>query len=218
MATWTEDIVTALDNIGGSGSYSDIYEEVAQVRAELPPTWKEVVRRNIQDHSSDSRGFRQGADLFFSVEGLGQGVWGLRSALAETSTAADIAKADLPLGSPSPDRTSQTTYRILRDTALARKLKLLHRDKCQLCGLALRIARDKTYSEAHHIIPLGSDHNGPDTSDNIIILCPNHHALCDYGAIRLDPKRIRRSEVHQISEVSISYHNLNIHGAVLRGT
>lgn len=215
MATWTEDIVTALENIGGSGSYSDIYAAIERLRRDLPPTWKNGVQRNIQDHSSDSKGFRGGADLFFSVEGLGRGIWGLRSALTTTPAAADLQKTDLPAGTQEPGRAHQLTYRVLRDTNLARKIKLLHRDKCQLCGQALQVSAAQTYSEAHHIIPLGSEHNGPDAPENIIVLCPNHHALCDYGAIPLERSSIRVAAGHEISDESIIYHNERIFGAVV---
>ena len=30
--------------------------------------------------------------------------------------------------------------------------------------------------------PLGRPHNGPDTFDNLLCLCPNHHFLFDVGA------------------------------------
>jgi hypothetical protein len=79
MATWAEDIVAALTVLGGTGSYDDIYAEVARIRGYLPPSWKEIIRRRIEDLSSDSEGFKGGADLFYSAEGLGQGVWGLRA-------------------------------------------------------------------------------------------------------------------------------------------
>jgi hypothetical protein len=79
MASWAEDIVTALRRLGGTGTYDEIYSEVAGIRPYLPPTWKEIIRRQIEDMSSDSEGFKGKADLFYSVEGLGQGVWGLRA-------------------------------------------------------------------------------------------------------------------------------------------
>nr|WP_231127411.1 HNH endonuclease [Motilibacter aurantiacus] len=161
----------------------------------------------IQDRSSDSEGFKGADDLFFTVEGLGRGVWGLRDLARATPVAAD---ADLPEGNASPERAQQTTYRILRDTALARQIKLLHRDQCQICGLALRIAPDRTYSEAHHIIPLGREHAGPDIPSNIIVLCPNHHALCDMGAVALHSESIRSVAGHEISNVSLAYHNASI--------
>jgi hypothetical protein len=37
------------------------------------------------------------------------------------------------------------------------------------------------YAEAAHIRPHGRPHSGPDTYDNLICLCPNHHPLFDFG-------------------------------------
>ncbi len=205
MANWDDDIVLALENLGGSASYDDLYAEIEKVRVGLPPTWKSVVRRRIQDLSSDSKGFKHGQDLFFSVEGLGAGVWGLRSALIETPTA-----VDLPTGAEEPGRGYFLTYRVLRDTPLARKIKLLHKDRCQICGEVVSLGDGRTYSEAHHLIPLGAPHHGPDTAENIIVLCPNHHVLCDYGAIKLSSVGILSIKGHEISQRSIAYHNEKI--------
>lgn len=210
MATWDEDIVTALENLGGSASYDDLYSEIEKLRATLPDSWKAIVRRRVQDLSSDSAGFKGGEDLFFSVEGLGAGVWGLRSKLKETPKA-----SDLPTGVAEPEKVYALTYRVLRDTPLARKIKVLHGDRCQLCGNTVQISPNKTYSEAHHIIPLGSPHNGPDIPENIVVLCPNHHVLCDYGAIQLDRLKIRTVKGHLISDSSIEYHNTKIYGREL---
>lgn len=206
MGSWTEDIVRGLERIGGSGHYDAIYESVRLVRTEpLPASWKEIIRREIQQHSSDSAAFTGASDLFFSLEGLGRGVWGLRSAASATPAAADLSSGD-----DSPERAQQSTYRILRDTKLARQLKVLHRNQCQLCGLALPAGDGVTYAEAHHIIPLGGDHHGGDVAENILVLCPNHHAQCDLGAIALDQRTIRSIPGHAISPTSIRYHNERI--------
>ncbi|QYJ04221.1 HNH endonuclease [Nocardioides panacisoli] len=206
--TWLEDISDALRTLGGSATLAQIYDEAAQRRGvQRTNVTEATVRRMIQDHSSDSQGFKHGTDLFFSVQGLGAGVWGLRDQVEETPAA-----ADLDGGAVQPQRAAQLTYRILRDTRLARQVKLLHRDRCQICGEALRLGDGRTYSEGHHIIPLGGAHNGPDTAENIIVLCPNHHALCDYGAIRLDFAALRQVPGHQISQGSIDYHNREIFG------
>lgn len=209
MPTWEEDIVTALTNLGGSGTYAQIYAELEALRPNRSRTWKKGVQRMIQDRSSDSSGFKGGADLFFSVQGLGSGVWGLRDMVRQTPQA-----VDLPDGNAVPGRAVQTTYRILRDTALARQIKLLHRDRCQVCGDALRISATKTYSEAHHIIPVGAPHSGPDEPSNVIVLCPNHHALCDMGAIELRRESLRAAPAHHIAQASLDYHNNRIFGQV----
>jgi predicted HNH restriction endonuclease len=209
MASWVEDIVAALTALGGTGSYNDIYTEVERIHQDLPRSWKEIIRSRIEQRSSDSAAFQGREDLFFSVEGLGHGVWGLREMVQDSSVAVDISA-----GNEAPGRAEQTTYRVLRDTRLARQLKLLHRNRCQLCGETLRISEAETYSEAHHIIPLGSKHNGPDMAGNIIVLCPNHHALCDMGAIQLNRPDIRTAVGHDISDESLKYHNDRIFGSI----
>ena len=111
---------------------------------------------------------------------------------------------------PSPDRVKTTTNRILRDTKLARNLKRLHKNKCQICGQSIELTGSKLYSEAHHLKPLGMPHDGPDIAANIVILCPNHHAMCDYFAIELDIHKIRTHRHHQIGESFLNYHNARV--------
>lgn len=110
-------------------------------------------------------------------------------------------------------RARVTTLRVLRDTQLSRQLKQMHDNTCQVCGEALSMGRKGTYSEAHHIKPLGRPHNGPDVAENILVLCPNHHAQCDYGAIRLDHSKLREAEGHHVGQQFIDYHNEKIVGA-----
>ena len=205
MPTWEDDIVQALGTLGGSAEYESIYSEVRRIRSNLPESWKQIIQRNIQDKSSDSNGYKGGKDLFYAVSGLGAGVWGLRSFLKQTPKA-----IDLPLGTEAPNRTESSTYRVLRDTNLARQIKILHKNKCQICGLKIELSNGESYSEAHHIIPIGEPHNGPDTAENIIVLCPNHHVMCDYGVIKLEKNLIKEQAGHEISQESISYHNQQV--------
>jgi len=80
MAKWIDDIVTAMENLGGQASYEELYEEVRRVRTEpLPKTWKAIVRNQVESYSSDSENYTPSRqDLFYSVYGLGGGVWALR--------------------------------------------------------------------------------------------------------------------------------------------
>lgn len=116
-------------------------------------------------------------------------------------TACDLSDAE------HPERRETVVWRHIRDTAMARRLKHLHQDVCQICGNALSFENGATYSEAHHIQPLGGPHNGPDTAPNILVLCPNHHALCDFGAIELDANLLRCLPDHRVREQYIHYHN-----------
>jgi hypothetical protein len=121
------------------------------------------------------------------------------SELPETPQAADFP---LPL-----ERQQITTYRILRDTNLAIRVKFLHEFRCQLCEYTIALPDGSRYAEAHHIRPLGDPHNGPDVIENIMCLCPNHHAELDYGVRPLAPDDPRVVPGHSISEIYLRYHN-----------
>jgi len=83
-------------------------------------------------------------------------------------------------------RITTEVSRIVRDTRITKQLKGLYGNKCQVCGLSIGLP-DQGYSEAHHIKPLGNPHNGPDEINNLVILCPNHHAEFDRGLIAIHP-------------------------------
>lgn len=209
--SWIEDIKTAITNLGGMADLKDIYAETRKIRP-LPhiKSFDDTVRGCIEEHSSDSKKFKNKSeekDLFYSVEGIGGGIWGLRSLEALTPVAPDSVLSE---GDASPEKVEQQTYRILRDTKLARQLKMLHSNRCQVCGDRIEIKKDEYYSEAHHIKPLGSPHHGPDVPGNIIVLCPNHHVMLDYGIMRLDFLKIKHHPKHKTEMQFINYHNEHI--------
>jgi hypothetical protein len=116
-----------------------------------------------------------------------------------------------------PARQEQIVYRILRDTALARRVKALHKNECQICGHTIVLSNGSRYSEAHHIHPLGTPHNGLDVMGNIICVCPNHHAELDYGARLLSRGELRAASGHSINDDYIRHHNQVICGKKLSG-
>lgn len=106
-------------------------------------------------------------------------------------------------------RTTTTSSRIVRDRDLADKVKKLYKYECQICGVALETSAG-LYAEAAHIQPLGSPHNGPDKSSNMLCLCPNHHVLFDNGGftIKDDFTLVGMAEtlyVHSKHKISLKY-------------
>ena len=76
--TMLETIIQVLKNLGGKAPYSEIYQEYEYIaKCKLTPGQKAGIRKCIETHSSDSENFT-GNDIFYSVEGKGKGVWGLR--------------------------------------------------------------------------------------------------------------------------------------------
>ncbi|MDJ0825831.1 MAG: YDG/SRA domain-containing protein [Rhodobacter sp.] len=109
-------------------------------------------------------------------------------------------------------RVETTVQRIVRDTALGRRVKELHDFTCQVCGERLECAGGP-YAEAAHIRPLGTPHDGPDELENLLCLCPNHHVLLDRGALAIDDdlfvmetgKRLRLIPKHKPSPHHLRY-------------
>lgn len=83
------------------------------------------------------------------------------------------------------ERHLVTTYRVLRDTALARRIKADQNYECQICQGRILLGDGTPYAEAHHVKPLGNPHNGPDDPSNIVCVCPNCHVKLDYGAMKI---------------------------------
>ncbi len=78
--TKLEYLQIVLKNLGGKASLSEIYKEFERVTGEhLTPNTKAGIRKTIEVNSSDSEAYNQKSDIFYSVEGIGKGVWGLRN-------------------------------------------------------------------------------------------------------------------------------------------
>ncbi|AWW47567.1 HNH endonuclease [Polynucleobacter paneuropaeus] len=95
------------------------------------------------------------------------------------------AKPGAPVGNQKPRRASGTVQRIIRDPRLGKWVKSLHDYKCQVCGIQISTAAGY-YAEAAHIKAVGEPHNGPDTTENLLCLCPNHHLMFDKGVFTIN--------------------------------
>ena len=69
--------------------------------------------------------------------------------------------------------------RYKRDNITVAKLKILRGFQCQICGLRITKKDGTFYAEGAHIRP--KRQGFPETPDNILILCPNHHKEFDLG-------------------------------------
>lgn len=120
----------------------------------------------------------------------------------------------LPLCGPEPGRIESYTTHIIRDTLAAEAVKEAHRHVCQACST--RIVRPGgAYALAAYIRPLGRPHNGPDTADNILCLCPNCYALFDGWAFAIGDDGalfgaldgcLNELETHTVNREHLAYH------------
>ena len=118
---------------------------------------------------------------------------------------------------PLPPRQTTTVQRIVRNTAVATKVKELHNYTCQVCGIRLDTPGGP-YAEGAHIRALGTPHNGPDVLENILCLCPNHHVLFDSGSLFIyddlrffgHPGQLRIVRGHHLDKKYLDYHRTHI--------
>ena len=149
-----------------------------------------------------------------------------------SSLRADIAQGDMglvfdpkaskpaveePEGNSEPVRAKGVVQRIVRSTRVSQWVKELHDHTCQVCRSRLDLPVGQ-YSEGAHIRGVGSPHNGPDTADNLLCLCPNDHVLFDKGGIYIDHDltvrdhlgtsrgRLATKPAHRVSVDHIAYH------------
>ena len=118
-----------------------------------------------------------------------------------------------PGGSSLTQKKNYTVTRVVRDTEMARCIKRLHKHRCQVCGIQL-LTPAGAYAEAAHMRPLDKPHDGPDSSDNILCLCPNHHVLFDLFGFSIGPElsllgiegTLITNSKHKLSAAHIAYH------------
>jgi hypothetical protein len=149
----------------------------------------------INDNSSELHNWIIKSSLGVESERVSQ----FFSSIHVTPLASDINEPE------STERHLVTTYRVLRDTALARRIKADMKFTCEVCKTRIVLSDGTPYAEAHHVRPLGNPHNGPDHPSNIVCVCPNCHVKLDYGAMKIDQTLF--ANVHKDY---IQYHNTTI--------
>lgn len=176
-------------------------------------SFAQTIQAKVQSHTRGGYGFKEGKEILQSV-----GAGGYYK-LSNHQLYADkvIKKADdiivkLTAGNSVEDleltdRTLREVNSINRNKALVVGLKKLYDNQCQPYGTKLEINNGNTYSEVHHIKPLGQPHNGPDTSTNMMVVCPNCHVKLDFKAIKLSKEKITFKSPHNIDDKNIDYAN-----------
>lgn len=185
MNSWKDDIITTLNNLGGEGHLSDIYSTIEKIRGKenLSKSWKSVMRGTIERFSSDSKVFTNKEDLFYSVEGKGNGIWGLRNYVPNRTTV-DLTEDDISF----PEGKESLKIHILkeRNPKLVLESKKIFKKNngklfCEVCGFDFEKKYGeigKEFIEAHHIKPVSEMTEGQETKiEDLVMLCSNCHKM-----------------------------------------
>lgn len=121
---------------------------------------------------------------------------------------------ELKYSEQETQRKAGTVLRIVRDTKIVRDIKKLYDFECQVCGTHV-LTQSGRYAEGAHIKPLGKPHNGHDSSDNILCLCPNHHVMFDKGSFSINDNlvfigilegKLKLHKEHFLNKTNLAYH------------
>ena len=184
--SWLADLIEVYNQLGGVAKYSDVEALAKKIRTKRGATWTRksdaTIRRTVEDNSPDSDNFTGRNRVFYSVKGLGRGVWGLLPEY-DTSTAqkkielTDVGTAAYAEGIEGILR--ETIYLTKsRDRKLVEARKLKDDFTCQVCAYRKMIENQKYIIDVHHLNPIGTMSEIRLTSiDDLICLCPNCHRV-----------------------------------------
>jgi len=182
MNTWLEDIILSLKEIGGEGTLKDIYSGVDKRRNEKHKTWRNTIRKEIYNHSSDSDAFK-GNDIFYSVNGKGEGIWGLRDSISKSEV--DLSEDDI--GFPEGKLKARLHIKKERNPRVIRLAKDIFASEhngelsCTVCGFNFKENYGKIgegFIEGHHTIAISQLSEETITKvDDIALVCSNCHRM-----------------------------------------
>ncbi len=183
--TYLSEITEALKALGGMAKLKEIYNYIEQ-RNLLPAiysnsNWRDNVRATLQRHCSQTKSYRDAEDIFYSVYGLKEGIWGLRSYQVDT----DMTPLENRIVDSinDDDKIESTTKTMLiearKGQGYFRQQLLKKYNKCLITGID-----DKRLLIASHVKPWRSSDNRERLSvDNGLILSALYDRLFDEGLI-----------------------------------
>ncbi len=181
--TYKDGVVEALKRLNGHAYLKDIYivfEEIFDKPLVL--SWKAVVRATLERSSSDSNVYDGVDDLFYSVEGIGNGHWGLKG--FNQSMAIELTQEDDEFSEGKVLLKTHLTRE--RNNILINKAKKVFLEKhgklyCEVCGFNFEEKYGdlgKDFIEAHHVKAVSSMKEDEKTKlEDLVMVCSNCHSM-----------------------------------------
>ncbi len=204
-----------LDLLDQNGLLDEYYSFLAAFDKDRP-IFSASQRREWRDHYNECRErYESQIECLSSAERAAYEK--LKSEFAAANIPASTTACDLE---EPPPRISTVVNRIIRDTPAANDLKRKYDFTCQVCMVPLAYGDGRFYVEVHHLRPLGRPHDGPDNHQNMLVLCPNCHALFDLAVPRFiddqtieindNKSRLTFKQNHKLANENIAYYTQSI--------
>ena len=209
--TYKEKVVESLRKLGGHAYLKDIYEvfEIISQGEPLAKSYKATIRATLERCSSDSTIYDGQEDLFYSVDGIGNGHWGLR----------DISEVDEIELTQEDDEFPEGKLLLKKHLSRERNPKLISEAKrlfvkknnhlfCEVCGFDFAKIYGEigdNFIEAHHIKPISNMEDGEKTKiEDIVMLCSNCHSMMHRKKPWLTIEQLKESIKRQQEQSNIN--------------
>ncbi|MBC8488082.1 MAG: HNH endonuclease [Bacteroidetes bacterium] len=123
-----------------------------------------------------------GSDSGFNMQPKSESKQILDDFLTEENLANQLQQINEVMKAVEPEKVeSVVSETIRRDSSMIKSLKEFHQYKCQFPGCNVKIPKKSGgfYIEVAHIKPVKN--GGQSVIGNLLVLCPNHHMMIDYG-------------------------------------
>ncbi len=197
--TWREKVYEALENLGGIASLKDIYEYIElNYKSSLSDSWKASVRAALERASSDSEAYEGKYDLFYSVDGIGKGFWGIRD-YKVTYNNMNINQYDYEFSEGKKvlkkhilrERDTKAVY-----LAKNRFKELNGNLRCEICGFDFEKVYGelgKDFIECHHTKPVSQmPENYIANINDFLMVCSNCHSMLHRKKICFDKEVLKQ--------------------------
>lgn len=194
--TYKEKIIEALKQLGGHAYLSDIYEAFEKLSGDitLPSSYKAIIRSMLERNSSDSTVFDGKENLFYSVDGIGSGHWGLReykNALEFTQEDDEFSEGKLLLKKHLQRERNPRLISEAKKFFIAKNGRLF----CEVCGFDFKEKYGdlgENFIEAHHTKPISTMVDEEKTRiEDIAMVCSNCHSMIHRRKPWLDKESLK---------------------------
>lgn len=181
--TWKDELIRGLKHFGGEAHRKELFEYIEKTtNKNITKEFVKTLQKELERLSKDSTNFG-GTDIFYSVEGIGSGVWGLNNYVPDRDM--DITQDDISY----PEGKEKFKQHIVkeRNQKLIREAKKRFKEKyghlyCEVCQIDFgEVYGDigKDFIEVHHNKQQVSEMSENNTTkiEDLIMLCPNCHSM-----------------------------------------
>lgn len=191
-----EEIIVALQLLGGQAQAKYIKDKVTELRGGMPAhygrlhSYRETIQKKIEDHCPQSENWKQSKEPYF--ERVSRGVYRLiDEADANQQPPVDLlanqivsdleALADEESGTEGGKKAKLIAY-FERNPALRVAAVAFHGTTCKVCGFNFEIAygeHGRNYIEVHHLVPISTlpESSSINPKEDLTVLCSNCHRM-----------------------------------------